>query len=135
MTGGLIVLGLACMGWDVSTCSQMFDRLARRIFCERRRFTFSRFLRLILGQNSLLSGILQWISWLLHDSCYDPTVFDASLREAFGELHRIFDVASSRPELHSKSKFGVIAATIAKETKSFVFGNFNAADLSSGDHG
>lgn len=135
MTGGLIVLGLACMGWDVSTCSQMFDRLARRIFCERRRFTFSRFFRLILGQNSLLSGILQWISWLLHDSCYNLTVFDASLQEAFGELHCIFDVASSRPELHSKSKFGVIAATIAKETKSFVFGNFNAADLSSGDHG
>lgn len=128
-------MGLACMGWDVSTCSHVFDHLARRIFRERRRLTFSCFLRLILGQDSLISGILQWMSWLLHDSCYDPTIFDASLREAFGKTHHIFDVAGTRPELHSRSKFGVIATNIAKETKSFVFGNFNAADPSSGDHG
>ena len=75
------------------------------------------------------------MSWLLHDSCYDPTVFDTSLWEVFEKTHCIFNVAGPRPELHSKSKFGVIATNIAKETKSFVFGNFNAADPSSRDHG
>ena len=75
------------------------------------------------------------MSWLLHDSCYDPTVFDTSLQEVFGKAHCIFDVGGSQSKLHLKSKFGVIATNIAKETKLFVFGNFNAADLSLGDHG
>ncbi|KAL3473200.1 acyl transferase/acyl hydrolase/lysophospholipase [Aspergillus californicus] len=133
-SGGLIVLGLAGMGWDVSACSEVFDRLARRIFRERRRGTLSKMFRLILGRDSLLGGIFQWVSWLLHDSCYDPRVFDASLREAFGEARRIFDVVGTGSELHSRSKFGVIATSIAKETRSFVFGNFNAADWSTGEH-
>ncbi|KAA8642358.1 uncharacterized protein ATNIH1004_011302 [Aspergillus tanneri] len=133
-SGGLIILGLMGMGWDVSTCSQVFDRLARRIFRNRRRMMLSRIFRFILGRDSVLGGILQWVSWLLHDSCYDPRVFDASLREAFGESHRIFDVVDTGSGFHSRYKFGVIATTISKETKSFVFGNFNSADMSLGEH-
>lgn len=87
-------------------------------FMNNNSLLFSHFLCLFLGQNSLLGGIFQWISWLLHDSCYDPTVFGISLREAFGKAHCNFDIAGSWPELHSKSKLGVIATTIAKETKS-----------------
>lgn len=75
------------------------------------------------------------MSWLLHDSCYNPTIFDTSLQEVFGKTHHIFDVAGPQPELHSKSKFGIITTNIAKKTKSFIFGNFNAADPSSEDHG
>ncbi|KAL4893422.1 acyl transferase/acyl hydrolase/lysophospholipase [Aspergillus ambiguus] len=135
-SGGLIVLGLMGMGWDVSTCSQVFDRLARRIFHERRRSILSSFSRLLFGRDSILDGFLRWISWILHDSCYDAGVFDASLREAFGESHRIFDVVGPNPpsHLHSKSKFAVIATTIAKETKSYVFGNFNGADWFTREH-
>jgi hypothetical protein len=124
------------MQWDVSTCSQTFDRLARRIFRERRQSSFSWLPRLVFGQNSSLGVILQWLSWFFHDSCYDTRIFDFSLREAFQEDRRIFGVNSASPQPHSGTKFCVIATSIAKETRSFVFGNFNAVDWFSGEkHG
>ncbi|KAH1893616.1 hypothetical protein KXV57_002773 [Aspergillus fumigatus] len=130
VAGGLIVLGLNAMGWDVPKCSDVFDRLARRVFSQRRQPAISWVFHLILGRDSILGNTAKWLSWLLHDSCYDASVFDTCLREAFGEQRRIFDAVShgSSPQLNSRSRFGVVAATIAKETKSFVFGNFNAVD-------
>jgi hypothetical protein len=91
-------------------------------------------LRLIIGRDSILGDIPRWLSWLLHDSCYDTRVFDTCLREAFHNERRIFSAISQGPESHSQSKFGVVAASIAKETRSFVFGNFNAADWYTKDH-
>jgi hypothetical protein len=130
VAGGLIVLGLNAMGWDVPKCSDVFDRLARRVFSQRRQPAISWVFHLILGRDSILGNIAKWLSWLLHDSCYDASIFDTCLREAFGEQRRIFDAVSqdSSLQLNSRAKFGVVAATIAKETKSFVFGNFNAVD-------
>ncbi|KAE8334246.1 hypothetical protein BDV24DRAFT_146189 [Aspergillus arachidicola] len=121
MTGGLIVLGLVAMGWDVSTCSQKFDLLARRIFRERRQPAISWLLRLILRRDSLLGDIPKWLSWFFHDSCYDARLFDDCLQEAFGGDRR--------------AKFGVVATSIARETKSFVFGNFNAVNWFELNHG
>jgi hypothetical protein len=123
------------MGWDVPTCSQVFDRLARRVFRERRQPVISWLLRLIIGRDSILGDIPRWLSWLLHDSCYDTNVFDTCLREAFHDERCIFSTISQGSESHSQSKFGVVAASIAKETRSFVFGNFNAADWYTKDHG
>ncbi|KAB8069859.1 patatin-like phospholipase [Aspergillus leporis] len=136
-SGGLLVLGLIGMEWDAPTCSQTFDLLARRIFRERRQPVISWLLRLVLGRDSLLGNIPKWLSWFLHDSCYDPRLFDVSLQEAFSGSRRVFDPAGecSRSHVHSKSKFGVVAASIAKDTRSFVFGNFNAVDWFSKDHG
>ncbi|KAF4226043.1 hypothetical protein CNMCM6805_005174 [Aspergillus fumigatiaffinis] len=136
-SGGLIVLGLNAMGWDVPKCSDVFDRLARRVFSQRRQPAISWVFHLILGRDSILGNTAKWLSWLLHDSCYDASIFDTCLREAFGEQRRIFDAVSqdSSPQLNSRSKYGVVAATIAKETKSFVFGNFNAADWFSNERG
>ncbi|KAH3502314.1 hypothetical protein KXV55_005947, partial [Aspergillus fumigatus] len=114
---GLIVLGINGMGWDVPTCSQVFDRLARRVFRERRQPVISWLLRLIIGRDSILGDIPRWLSWLLHDSCYDTRVFDTCLREAFHGERRIFSAISQGPESHSQSKFGVVAASIAKETR------------------
>ncbi|KAL3459620.1 patatin-like phospholipase [Aspergillus heterothallicus] len=131
-SGGLITLGLIGMQWDVSTCSRTFDRLAKRIFRERRQSTLSRLPRLVFGQNSSLGVILQWLSWFFHDSCYDTRIFDSSLQEAFQEDRRIFGVNSASRQPHSGTKFCVIATSIAKETRSFVFGNFNAVDWFSG---
>ncbi|KAL2801854.1 patatin-like phospholipase [Aspergillus granulosus] len=131
-SGGLIALGLSGMEWDVSTCSQMFDRLARRIFEERIQSSLSRVLRFLFGQYSLLGAIFQWLSWFCQDGCYDTRIFDASLREAFREERRIFGVVGVSSHSKSRSKFGVIATNIAKETRSFVFGNFNAADWFAG---
>ncbi|KAE8396949.1 patatin-like phospholipase [Aspergillus pseudonomiae] len=129
-TGGLLVLGLIGMEWDVSLCSEKFDFLARRIFRERRQPVVSRLLHAILGQDSLLGNIPKWLSWFLHDSCYDPRLFDTTLQDAFSRYKRIFDPAcgTSHPTLQSKPKFGVVAASIAKDTRSFIFGNFNAVD-------
>ncbi|KAL4948945.1 patatin-like phospholipase [Aspergillus filifer] len=127
-SGGLIALGLSGMEWDVSTCSQMFDRLARRIFAERIQPTRSGFFRRLFGRGSFLGGVIQLLWWVYHDSCYDTRVFDTSLREAFREDRRIFGPVGSTSLSHSRSKFAVIATNIAKETRSFVFGNFNAVD-------
>lgn len=128
-TGGLLVLGLIAMEWDIATCSETFDLLARRIFRERRQPAISSLLRFLLGKNSILGNIPRWLSWFLHDSCYDPRLFDTSLQEAYGSSRRISDTVTNGSQvLHSQSKFGVIAANIAKDTRSFVFGNFNAVD-------
>ncbi|GKZ27654.1 hypothetical protein AbraIFM66951_006112, partial [Aspergillus brasiliensis] len=118
------------MEWDIPTCSQAFDVLARRIFRERRQPAISHLLRLLLGKNSIVGNIPRWLSWFLHDSCYDPRLFDASLQEAYGSSRRVSEPVNNGAQLrvHSQSKFGVIAANIAKDTRSFVFGNFNAVD-------
>ncbi|KAL2783808.1 patatin-like phospholipase [Aspergillus keveii] len=127
-SGGLIILGLIGMGWEVSTCIQMFDRLARRIFHERRTPALSWLPRLVFGKNSALGTLVQWLSWFFHDSCYDGQIFDASLREAFPEDRRIFGDTGHRKLNHSWAKFAVVATNIAKETRSYIFGNFNADD-------
>lgn len=136
-TGGLLVLGLIAMEWDIPTCSQTFDILARRIFCARRQPAISSLLRFLLGKNSILGNIPKWLSWFLHDSCYDPRLFDTSLQEAYGSSRRISEAVTNSTEvlLHSQSKFGVIAANIAKDTRSFIFGNFNAVDWYKNDYG
>lgn len=37
--------------------------------------------------------------------------------------------------LHSRSKFGIIATSIIKETRFFIFRNFNVAKQSTDEHG
>ncbi|UDD63787.1 hypothetical protein AFCA_011046 [Aspergillus flavus] len=136
-SGGLIVLGLVAMGWDVSTCSKKFDLLARRIFRERRQPAISWLLRLILRRDSLLGDIPKWLSWFFHDSCYDARLFDDCLQEAFGGDRRIFEPVKDKlsARWRSGAKFGVVATSIARETKSFVFGNFNAVNWFDLNHG
>ncbi|KAL4960580.1 patatin-like phospholipase family protein [Aspergillus stella-maris] len=131
-SGGLITLGLSGMEWDATMCSRTFDRLARRIFYERRESMPSRFFRSIFGPQSLFGGAFQLASWFFHDSCYDSKVFEDSLREAFGDDIPIFGPVPDGSRSHSNSKFAVIATNIAKETKSFVFGNFNVSDWFAG---
>lgn len=124
------------MEWNVSTCSETFDRLARRIFEDRIQSKLSPIFRFLFGQGSILGALLRWLWWFYHDGCYDTRVFDASLREAFREDRRIFGAVGIDSHSKSGSKFGVIATSIAKETRSFVFGNFNAVDWFAGEkHG
>ncbi|KAL4927720.1 patatin-like phospholipase family protein [Aspergillus undulatus] len=131
-SGGLITLGLSGMEWDAVTCSLTFERLARRIFYERRESTPSRVFRFIFGPRSVFGGVFQLLSWFFHDSCYDSKVFEESLREAFRDDIPIFGPVPDSSRSHSNSKFAVIATNIAKETKSFVFGNFNVVDWFAG---
>ncbi|KAJ6070721.1 hypothetical protein N7467_012040 [Penicillium canescens] len=127
-SGGLIALGLFVMSWNVSTCSEIFEDLARRIFRERRHSPFL-LLNRVYGKGSILGEIGRWIQWLLHDSCYDARVFDAALRSAFGENRRMFGTSRDDPRgaLRSNSKVGVVTTSISRETNAFVIGNFNAA--------
>jgi hypothetical protein len=116
------------MSWNVSTCSEIFEDLARRIFRERRHSPFL-LLNRVYGKGSILGEMGRWIQWLLHDSCYDARVFDAALRSAFGENRRIFGASRDDPRgaLRSNSKVGVVTTSISRETNAFVIGNFNAA--------
>lgn len=129
--GGLIVLGLFVLQWDVLTCSRVFERLARRIFQERLKSAFSWLPGLMLGR------IRKWLTWWLHDGCYDGTIFDTTLKEIFGEHRRMFgalELGPFKPTI-SRTKVGVVATNIARDTKSFIFGNFNAARVNSEDCG
>lgn len=120
--GGLIVYDLFKLRWDVSTCSQVFDCLARRIFRERRHPALS-----WLRYCSILAEIYKWLNWVLHDGCYDSAIFDSALKEAFGETLGIFDTVESDQSgaMYSQIKVAVVATNIAKQIESFVFGNFN----------
>ncbi|KAL4935867.1 hypothetical protein BDV06DRAFT_217099 [Aspergillus oleicola] len=110
-SGSLIILGLSSMEWDAITCSYIFNYLACWIFYKYRE-----------------SMLLHLVSWFFHDSCYDSKVFEESLREAFYDNLPIFGPAPDGSRSHSNSKFVVITTNIIKETKSFVFSNFNMAD-------
>ncbi|PWY96029.1 patatin-like phospholipase [Aspergillus sclerotioniger CBS 115572] len=129
--GGLSILGLLKMGWDVQTCSTVFESLARRIFQSRRSSSLSQSLRSNSGGRYLISCFHKWLLWLLYDGCYDSHVFDSALKEAFGEQTRLFDSRAhiSSRQSSSGTRLGVVAASIAKNTRSFIFGNFNTPEI------
>ncbi|CAG8887459.1 unnamed protein product [Penicillium egyptiacum] len=130
-SGGLIVLGLFLMRWDVPHCAKTFDQLASRIFQQRRQSTFP-----WPARQSILGNMTRWIQWLLHDSCYDSQIFDTALKDAFGKDRRIFGVSPDDPvgSLYAGSKFGVVTTSISKDTSTFVIGNFNRSHRSCDDY-
>ena len=116
------------MSWDVAACSERFDVMARRIFRERRQSILPLPLHRFYGYRSFLGELAKWVQWLLHDSCYDSRVFDATLRDAFGEDRRIFGASREDPPgpYRSGPKVGVVTTSISRDTSTFVIGNFNA---------
>lgn len=137
-TGGIIGLPLAHLLWDVRSCSEAFDRLARRVFRERRQVSLACFRHSIIGRvfewllrHSLLGALLKWLTWWLCDGLYDAAILESVLRESLGGSHRIFDAAGpdSTGALISRTKVGVVATNISQETSTFVFGNFNGAEV------
>jgi hypothetical protein len=66
------------------------------------------------------------VSWLLHDSCYDGAVFDSVLQDVFGDQHLFRENNSPHMPASSRSKIAVVATSIASQTETAVFGNFNA---------
>ncbi|EAW20659.1 patatin-like phospholipase family protein [Aspergillus fischeri NRRL 181] len=128
-SGGLSTLGLFKMKWNARKCSDMFDRVARRIFHERRESAISRFFRTVFKAELPLAILPRWVLWLLHDGCYDSGTFDLALKDVFGDDHRIFGAFDRQSTAISGTRFGVVATSIAKDTHSCVFGNFNS------DHG
>lgn len=77
----------------------------------------------------MFGQIRQWLAWWLYDGCYDGRVFDLVLQETFGKRRGLFSPTkeNSSGPLISKTKIGVVATSIDKDTDSFVFGNFNNA--------
>ncbi|KAE8371112.1 patatin-like phospholipase [Aspergillus bertholletiae] len=128
--GGLSILGLLKMGWDIKTCSEKFDRVARQIFHNRRNSLLSKVFRSTAGRESVIAHLHKWLLWFLFDGCYDSNIFDSVLKDVYGERTRIFDPQprANSVSLFSGTKVGVVAASIAKNTRSFVFGNFNTAE-------
>ncbi|CAI7615468.1 unnamed protein product [Penicillium pancosmium] len=97
------------MAWDVADCSERFNTLARRIFSQRRPSVLPSLLHPISGYKSVIGEAAKWIQWLLHDSCYDSRVFDATLKDAFGETRCLFGANEERTRvpLRSGVKVGV----------------------------
>ncbi|CAG7958067.1 unnamed protein product [Penicillium salamii] len=125
-SGGLIVIGLSIMSWNIATCSEIFDNLARRIFHKRRRSPLALF-NFVDQNGSVLGNLSKWIHWLLHDSCYDAKTFDDALKGVFGDNRLMFGSSRDDPRgsLRSNSKVGVVTTSISRETGAFVIGNFN----------
>ncbi|KAH8431446.1 patatin-like phospholipase family protein [Aspergillus melleus] len=139
-SGGLSILGLLTMGWDVRRCAEVFDHVAHQIFRERRTSRLSRLSHALFGSGSVLGTVHKWLVWLLHDSCYDGQVFDKAIKCVYGKERRIFDGLRSEHtsqscSTYSRAKVGVVATSIAKETWPFVFGNFNVAEATGNDCG
>ncbi|KAL4924643.1 patatin-like phospholipase family protein [Aspergillus undulatus] len=136
-SGGLSVLALFKRLWDVKTCTGIFDKMARQIFEEKQSSPLSRAFQAMLGDGSLLGRVHKWFLWLLYDGCYSGRVFDSVLKEVFGEVSRLFEAlyVDGLPITSSRTKFGVVATSIAKETRSFIFGNFNPAQILEEDCG
>ena len=125
------------MSWDVAACSERFDVMARRIFRERRQSILPLPLHRVYGYRSFLGELAKWVQWLLHDSCYDSRVFDATLRDAFGEDRRIFGASQEDPPRPYRSgpKVGVVTTSISRDTSTFVIGNFNACQDTRSEYG
>ncbi|EER41739.1 phospholipase [Histoplasma capsulatum H143] len=81
--------------------------------------------------HSLLGGLLKWLTWWICDGIYDAAMLESVLRENLSEYRRIFDAAGpdSTGALISRTKVGVVATNISQETSTFVFGNFNGAEV------
>ncbi|KAJ5566719.1 uncharacterized protein N7459_010101 [Penicillium hispanicum] len=125
--GGIIVLGLFIMSWSVRKCSTTFDELACQIFRERRHSRLLMLLDHVHANTSILRQVVQWVQWLLYDSCYDSKVFDSALQAAFGSHRRVFGSSRDDPPgpLRSGPKVGVVTTSISKDAGTFVIGNFN----------
>ncbi|PYH80588.1 phospholipase, patatin family protein [Aspergillus uvarum CBS 121591] len=136
-SGGLSVLALFQKRWEVLKCAKIFDDMARCIFQQRKSSSLSRLSQSVFGRLSLFSTIHKWLIWLLHDGCYDGSVFDAALKAVFGVKSRVFDglCAEHTSATYSNTRIGVVATGISKDTSSFVFGNFNASETSETDPG
>ncbi|KAJ5475413.1 hypothetical protein N7539_007700 [Penicillium diatomitis] len=128
-SGALIALGLFAMSWDVRTCSERFDTLAKRIFSRRRPSILSMLLHRLAGVESRVGGALRSLQWLIQDSCYDSIAFDDALKSVFGEDRQVFSAPDAKDLSlqRSDSKFGVITTSISKDTSTFVY--FTPADL------
>lgn len=127
-TGGLIGIGLFDSQLPVADCARMYDRLARVVFREKRRPALPWIPRWIFGKTR------QWISWFMHDGCYDGSVFDTVLRDILGD-HSFFHGNPQVPSAMARTKIAVIATDIADKTKTVVIGNFNASHSATGEPG
>lgn len=110
--------------WDLKTCAGIIDKMAWQIFGEKQSSSLSCIFQIMLGDGLLLSRVHKWLSRLLYEGCYSGRVFDLALKEVFGENDQMFEAlyADSLSITSSRSKFGVVVTSIAKETRSFIFG-------------
>jgi hypothetical protein len=127
-TGGLIGIGLFDSQLPVVDCASMYDRLARVVFREKRHPALPWVPRWIFRQTR------EWVSWFIHDGCYDGSVFDMVLQDALG-THSFFHGNPRVPSALARTKIAVITTDIANRTKTVVIGNFNASHNAIDDPG
>lgn len=111
--GGLIVLSLFLLGWDVPRCIQEFDTLAKRFFAKKRK-----------ESHTLLGYLHRFFKCWLFDGCYDVLTLEVILKACFGVTRRMF--GTSTPV--SGMKVGVTATTIS-DASSFIFSNYNGSGI------
>jgi hypothetical protein len=115
------------MKWKPCKCSDIFNRVARCIFHERRESAISHMFWMVFKAELPLAILPRWVLWLLYDRCYDSGTFDLALKDVFGNDHRIFSAFNRQSTAISSTRFGVVATSIGKDTHSCIFSNFNSA--------
>ncbi|OJD27443.1 hypothetical protein ACJ73_01171 [Blastomyces percursus] len=126
-SGWIIAQAMVNMRWDMATCSEVYEQLARRVFRRRRQAPFA------CLHGSFLGGLCGWFARLLYDGLYDAAILESSLRENFGESLRTFHAAGHDRSgaLLSRTKVEVVATDISRKTSTFMFGSFNGAEVDS----
>ncbi|KAK1032710.1 hypothetical protein LTR74_018936, partial [Friedmanniomyces endolithicus] len=81
---GLVVLGLFAKHWDIQHAVATFRTLAGRFFAN---FLTNKF--------PALGRLNSYVRCMLQDSWYKTESLDATLKQSFGEVSRIFDYPES----------------------------------------
>lgn len=110
-SGGLIILGIFIMKWDVKYCLQRFEQLADNIF-QRRSNGPSMFVRI---QELIMSYIA--------DCKYESSGIENALRDAFGSNLRMFNPLCNDTKV-------AVTSTTAKDSLPCLFSNYNGCQRS-----
>ena len=116
LIGALIILAMFRMNWNVTYCTDLFDRLARQLFPRRNR--------------SICAQIRDFLACYLRDSRYDATPLELNLKDVFGH-DPLFGVVKDCP---SGTKIGVTTTTISDATLC-LFTNYNGVGCRHKDAG
>ena len=119
LLGGLIVLSLFLLGWDVSHCIWEFDRLVKQFFIKKRK-----------KSHTLLDHLHCVLKCWISDDYYDVSTLETMFKKCFDETQWMFDTSSSVSEM----KVGVIATTIS-DASFFVFSNYNGLGVRNKESG
>ena len=109
--GGLIVLALFHNGWSINKSSDVFEKLAKLAFQQRKVLKIP-----------FISRIQEIIISYLADGLYPAANIEAGLQEAYGKERSILDCSYATS---IGAKIGLPVATVQERPSSRLFTNYN----------